>query len=597
MKNILLCILLLSTVLLADGSDIILKTYHTNENIYKTNIVKYASHFKTQRQEEKDENFVIVLINSEDASTIRQNTSHKYNWIMLELDASLSSGNYWVEHTGFEFTEHTFNTGQTVDTFSLFGRKFFSFHFNRLHDKRHYFFKTINAQSHVVPTASLYTPQTFSKWAKKYSLKILLSFFLFGLIFMIAIYNGILYLYNRKKYFLYYMLMQFSMLGILVYQTDLIQTYVKGDIENEEIAIFSYFLIVEITTVFMLLFVRSFLESKKYLPFHDKFLHYIAVLTMADLVLFFIPILFISKLYTLLLLYILYLAWLRLNQGYKPALFFIIGWFSLMFGILISNLFTTKEYFFDPILIGSSIEALFMALAISYKMRETQREIEEQKEILIHQSKLAAMGEMLGNIAHQWRQPLSRIAYILMNIESKDKEKLHTQKLLEASNQLEFMSQTIDDFRNFYAPNKIKEYFSIATVTEETLEIVKSAFEQKNIDIEFISKNDSILHNYKNEYKQVLLNLLSNAKDALTDRVILSPKVTIIIDKNKISIQDNAGGIKEHILPHIFDPYFTTKEGNTGIGLYMSKMIIEKNMGGELTVINKEHGVEFALIL
>jgi len=597
MKKILLLILLLSSVLLAKDSTIVLKSYSTDEHIDTTRIAEYTSHFKAQKQERKDDNFVIVLIHSEDESSIKQGSEHRFQWIMLELDDNLSSGNYWIEHTGFTFTEHTFNKGQFMESISLFGHKFFSFHYNHLEDKKLYFLKTVNTQSHVVPIALLYTPQTFTLWAKKYSLKMLFSFFLFGLIFMAAIYNGALYLYNHEKSFLYYMLMLFFMLGILVYQTDLIQTYTKGNIENEEIAIFSYFLIVEVTLILILLFIRSFLETKKYLPFHDKILHYITLLAIADLVLFFIPIIFISKLYSILLFYIIWLAWLRLRQGYRPALFFMFGWFALMLGVFVSNFFSTKEYFFDPILIGSTIEALYLSLAISYKMRDIQVEKEEQKEILVQQNKLASMGEMLGNIAHQWRQPLSRMSYILMNIESKDKEQHHTQKLQEASEQLEFMSQTIDDFRSFYAPDKAKEDFSLETATEETLKIIHSTFRHNNIDIELILKNDRTLHNYKNEYKQVLLNLLSNAKDALIDRVILLPKVTITIDKNKISIQDNAGGIKENILPHIFEPYFTTKDKNTGIGLYMSKMIIEKNMGGILNVFNREKGVLFILTL
>ncbi|MDQ7047232.1 MAG: 7TM diverse intracellular signaling domain-containing protein [Sulfurovum sp.] len=303
---------------------------------------------------------------------------------------------------------------------------------------------------------------------------------------MAAIYNGAFYLYNREKSFLYYMLVQFFMLGILVYQTDLIHTYVMGSIENEEIAIFFYFIIVEVAVVFAVLFIRTFLETKKYLPSHDKVLNYILIIAFIDLLFFFIPIILILHLYSFLLLYFIWVAWVRLKQGHKPALFFLLGWFALMLGVFIANFFDEKYLYVEPILLGSTIEALFLAIAMAYKMREIKDEKEQQKELLIHQSKLASMGEMLGNIAHQWRQPLTRLGYILMNIEVKDKTQVHTKKLEEASLQIEFMSQTIDDFRNFYKLDKEKELFSLVTETKKVITLLN--FDKIDVQIELRTK-------------------------------------------------------------------------------------------------------------
>lgn len=591
MKKLLLLLVLLSSLLLAAGSPMVLQTYNTDEDIPINNISQYASKFVTEKQEEKDIEFEIVLFNSEDNATIKQNTTHTYRWIMLALEDNLTAGNYWVEHTDFNFTEHTFAPTQVFDRFSLLGRKFFSFHYDPSKDSKEYFLKAVNAQSHVVPVALLHTPQTFSTWSESYSLKMLLSFFLFGLIFMAAIYNGALYLYNREKSFLYYMFMQFCMLGILVYQTDLVNLYVMGDIENEEIAIFFYFVLVEVATLFMLLFVRSFLETSKYLPKHDKILGYMMIFVIIDLVLFFIPIMLIFQLYSFLLLYVIWLAWLRYRQGYTPALFFMIGWFALMLGVFVSDFFDEKYFVFEPILMGSTIEALFLAIAISYKMKTLKEEKEQQKELLIHQSKLASMGEMLGNIAHQWRQPLSRLGYILMNIESKDKEKHHTQKLQEASDQLEFMSQTIDDFRDFFKLDKEKERFSLSDETQKVITLLAL----NGVEVELNIIEDANILNYKNEYKQVILNLLTNAKEVLLERAISSPKIVITIDKIQVKVSDNAGGIKLEDIQKIFEPYFTTKQKGSGIGLYMSKVIVEKNMGGRIEVSNGVDGAEFIL--
>ncbi len=591
MKKLLLLLVLLSSLLLAAGSPVVLQSYNTDENISINNISQYASKFVTEKQEEKDTEFEVVLFNSEDNATIKQNTTHKYRWIMLKLDDNLTVGNYWVEHTDFNFTEHTFTTTQILDRFSLLGRKFFSFHYDPNKDSKHYFLKAVNTQSHVVPVASLHTPQTFSTWSESYTLKMLLSFFLFGLIFMAAIYNGALYLYNREKSFLYYMLMQFLMLGILVYQTDIPNIYVMGDIEDEEIAIFFYFVLVEVATVFILLFVRSFLETKKYLLKQDKILGYMMIFVIIDLVLFFIPIMLIFQLYSFLLLYVIWVAWLRYRQGYTPALFFMLGWFALMLGVFVSDFFDEKYFVFEPILMGSTIEALFLAIAISYKMKTLKEEKEEQKELLVHQSKLASMGEMLGNIAHQWRQPLSRLGYILMNIESKDKEHHHTQKLQEASDQLEFMSQTIDDFRDFFKPDKEKESFSLAYETQKVITLL----ELREVEVELNVIEDTNILNYKNEYKQVMLSLLTNAKEVLQERAIPSPKIVITIDKAKVTVSDNAGGIKEKEMQKIFEPYFTTKQQGSGIGLYMSKVIVEKKMGGRIEVKNSTVGAVFSL--
>ena len=590
MKKFILILTLFSTLLLAQGLPLVLKIYSTNKDINITNIAQYRSNFQIEIQDEKDVEFEIVLINSEEPSTLKQNNIYKFNWIMIEFDENLSSGNYWIEHTVFDFIEHTFKDTQSLEHFSIVGKKIFSFHYDGNKDSKRYFFKSVTSQSHVIAKASLYTPQSFSLWVEEYGIKSLVSFFFFGLIFMTALYNGALYIYNREKSFFYYMLMQFFMVGVLFYQMDMVDIYVMGNVENEEIAIFFYFIIVEVVILFMLWFVRSFLETKKYLPFHDKILSYITIVAVVDLVFFFIPILLILQIYTFIVLYIIWVAWLRLKQGYKPARFFLFGWFALALGIFLSEYFE-DDLSFDPLLVGSTIEALFLAVAISYKMREIRNSKEEQKELLIHQSRLASMGDMLGNIAHQWRQPLTRLGFILMNIEQKDKQNIHEEKLEEAEIQIEFMSQTINDFRNFYAPNKAKELFSLAEESQNIVDFI--AFEKIELTVKIVEDREIL--NYKNEYKQVLLNLLTNAKDVLIERAVLLPKIVIEINGLVVKISDNGGGVHGSNIQKIFEPYFSTKESGLGIGLYMSKMIVEKNMQGLISVSNGRNGAIFWL--
>lgn len=166
---------------------------------------------------------------------------------------------------------------------------------------------------------------------------------------------------------------------------------------------------------------------------------------------------------------------------------------------------------------------------------------------------------------------------------------------------IDFMSHTIEDFRNFFSTKKEITFFNTIEVINESLNIMKNAFSHHKIEIEVISPSDKIMtYGYKNEYAQVLINILSNAKDIFLSREIQYPKVTIRISQDKnfsiVSIDDNAGGIKEEYLEKIFDPFFTKeKKSGTGIGLFMSKMIIESHMKGLLLANNTNNGARFLI--
>ncbi|MEA2027400.1 MAG: HAMP domain-containing sensor histidine kinase, partial [Campylobacterota bacterium] len=238
---------------------------------------------------------------------------------------------------------------------------------------------------------------------------------------------------------------------------------------------------------------------------------------------------------------------------------------------------------------------------------EIKKNMETQK-VMLYQSRHAAMGEMIGNIAHQWRQPLNAIGLLLQNIETAyDRDRLdieYLQKIIEKGNKLtDTMSKTIDDFRNFFKPNKSKEQFKVCDAYQTARDIIRLSFQNNNIKlIEEIDKSVSVV-GYANEFSQVLLNILSNAKDALMENKIENKQIKVnIFSKNSvnyITISDNAGGIPNNIIEKIFDPYFTTKDegSGTGVGLYMSKTIIESNMYGKLKVKNSENGAVFTVIL
>lgn len=249
---------------------------------------------------------------------------------------------------------------------------------------------------------------------------------------------------------------------------------------------------------------------------------------------------------------------------------------------------------------------------ITKRLKIQQNALEEKQkneQILIQQSKLAMMGEMIANIAHQWRQPLMQLSAIFMYLDVyQEKGKLNKErfdkKIKDSVQIIDYMSKTIEDFRNYFKPEKQKEVFYIKESLDSALFIIDASLKHSFIETKVICSHNKIkIKSYKNEFSQALLNIISNAKDILIQRKIKDPKITITLCENPsetiISIQDNAQGIDEKIIDKIFEPYFTTKHKalGTGIGLYMSKMIIEKHSNNTLVVENTENGAKFIITI
>lgn len=232
----------------------------------------------------------------------------------------------------------------------------------------------------------------------------------------------------------------------------------------------------------------------------------------------------------------------------------------------------------------------------------------DKEQLLVQKSRFIALGEMISNIAHQWRQPLSELSSILMSMKFKHKmEQLDEQtmntKATEAEKVIEFMSHTIDDFSNFFMPKKDRHEFSVISSVESVMTIISSALKNNDIQVEIKIDQSLKLNTFQNEYEQVVLNIISNAKDVLIFNKIKTPYIKIEAVKNndlvELYIEDNGGGIKTSPKNKIFEPYFTTKEDSdgTGIGLYMSKIIVDKNMYGKLRVNNTKEGARFEVIV
>ncbi len=238
---------------------------------------------------------------------------------------------------------------------------------------------------------------------------------------------------------------------------------------------------------------------------------------------------------------------------------------------------------------------------LQQRVEEEVRKNKEKEELLAHQSKMASMGEMLENIAHQWRQPLSVISTAASGLMlQKQLKNISDEEEIERLNKImkttQYLSETITSFSNFFRQDKTKTNCNLKDICFHALNIIESKFKNKNVEI-ITNINDLNLYTYDGELTQVIMNILTNAHDILKKS---SYKKFIFIDiyqENEnaiITIKDNGGGIADDIIDKIFEPYFTTKfkSSGTGIGLYMSQEIITKNIGGTLGVKNETFSYE-----
>jgi PAS domain S-box-containing protein len=245
-------------------------------------------------------------------------------------------------------------------------------------------------------------------------------------------------------------------------------------------------------------------------------------------------------------------------------------------------------------------------LDLDKRVREEIQKNSEKDFLLQRQSGLAAMGEMIGNIAHQWRQPINSLGLIISDLEDAavygECDLEYIQNASGKSKKIiQKMSSTIDDFRHFFRADKEIETFGLMQVTKECINLLDASLSNNNIAITVNCENDVLVTGYANEYSQALLNILTNAKDAIVGSANGGGEIIIEIseegDYGVHSVIDNGGGIPPDVIDRIFDPHFTTKEKGVGLGLYMTLVSVEKNMKGRVAVENVKNGAKFSLYL
>ena len=421
----------------------------------------------------------------------------------------------------------------------------------------------------------------------------------FGVILTASIYNLAFYFYIRNKQYLYYGLAQLSTLLMLIsldsifispfYEVFGFKSHFVLDLSKAFVVLFSMF------------FIREFLKSYPMDERIRSLINAIIYITAFDIVLCLI--LSYSVFTTLIPIFIP--IWLVLSEAYRlieekdtPFYFLITGWY-ITIGVSIMmfvGFIKMTGIVFPFIHLSFAIESIFLSLAISYKFKLVEEKQKMQQALLLQQSRLASMGEMISIIAHQWRQPLNFLSVVNMNLNRMHKDNKNSKMLLsEANKQIEYMSETINSFRNFYNPSKSKEEFSIKEASQHAINIVSHSMQSHKIEMIEIFEEDSRVYGNRNEFEQVVLNLLNNAKDAIIERKIESSLIEVRVGDGGLSVRDNAGGIKKRNLERIFNPYFSTKKDSDGIGLYISKLIIEQEMGGRLDVSVYEGGSVFEI--
>ncbi len=284
-------------------------------------------------------------------------------------------------------------------------------------------------------------------------------------------------------------------------------------------------------------------------------------------------------------------------------LFLLIGFtffLSILISLLIINHFKRLNESLESKVFAKTKELRVLNESLENRITKEVENSRKKDQVMFQQAKLASLGEMLQNIAHQWRQPLGALTMIIQGFEAKFlsgklDEKFIESRVNDAMLLSKNMSDTLEDFRTFFHPHKIHKRFALRESIQKAIDLSKYQLSKEKIMITLEMKEDILIYSYENELTHILLNLINNSKDALSHTSISEKKILIIVKDAShhaiISTIDNAGGIKDGIITKIFEPYFTTKHKSvgTGIGLYMSKQIVEKHMHGQINCKNIQH--------
>jgi signal transduction histidine kinase len=477
------------------------------------------------------------------------------------------------------------------------------------HEKATVFFKIRNYNK-IDIAFFLRTKEYLLDFYQSYSL---VEGLFFGGMLIMMLYNLFLYFLLKHSAYLYYVFYTFWLIIYFIGLFGFSQRYFPDYKWMFYLSSGAFF-------VSMTLFIQSILHVKEKVPkvyiLFKAFLIYFVLFTLLNSLalemhsFFYAQILF-DLFFILVPIYVVlvisttyYLAYFQndIVAQFYAVIWTIVSMVGLLLPLVYLNLFETdipSDYIFQFLIL---FEVLCFSFILAYKIRLIQKEKQSQSSILIQQNKLASMGEMISIIAHQWRQPLSEINGIVLEIDVDNRrKKLDNARLNSHLNEIEattaYLSGTISDFMNFFKHDKNVNYFYISDAINRATKLLTLSHKKNSIEIIIDIERNIELYSYQSELIQALLILMNNSIDAIIINKVDNPKILINsrIEKSNIiiTVEDNAGGIPLDIIEKIYNPYFTTKHESkgTGLGLYILTMLIEKSMQGVVTIENVNEGV------
>ncbi|MCX6073246.1 MAG: sensor histidine kinase [Campylobacterales bacterium] len=493
----------------------------------------------------------------------------------------------------------------------------------------------VQTQSSMQVPISIYSSKGLFQEVETNNLKVGLYY---GIYLIIFLYNVGIYFYTKDRNYLRYILFLTSFILWQLSFDGIGREYLWP---NSQWFIYHFSAVLIAFTAFSALnFGRNFLSTRLHFPKIDKVILALMgislLLVVCSLLLPYSSVIGYNTLLTSIVPALLLGVGIAvIRKGYRPARFYIAGWSSFFIGTIIFafNKFDLIPNFYGVNhiqQIGSAIEMIFLSWALadrvhllqgeyidklnhlndtlSEKVREGLEEARSKDRLLALQSRHAAMGEMIEQIAHQWRQPLNTLGLInqdlyfkrhLGNCDEVCYDKAHEQ----FEEHLHYMSKTIDDFRNYYKMDKTEMPEDIGELASIAFRLNEVLLKYSRIQTHLIVETSTKVMITKNEMIQVLINLIKNAHDVIKERHIESGEITITVLETrgwvKILVEDNGGGIEESAMKKIFDIYFTTKSDDkgTGLGLYMCRNIVEESFGGTIGVENTAKGARFTISL
>lgn len=466
------------------------------------------------------------------------------------------------------------------------------------------------SQHPIIPMFSLGNMAELDKtWINLHNI-MLISYFI-GLSFIL--YNFILYLITKDKSFIYYCIYISGLLIICLFG----RSYIAIDINLSPMVmhnlLFFGLLLIPLGGG---LFTINFLDLKtNHIKLTNKIILFSTLTTILIPLYFYTNILFLKKIYlaslVILSIFIFYAGFITNKKNSKIGLYFMFSTcIGLAFLLVLILLFIPNLVQINIWYLTLSNQALIwnvitLSLTLAYRIKLLQEEKETNQKLAIVKSKQSSLGEISGNLAHQWRQPLAELGSINTNIEAKlrfseiSKEEL-LDKLEINKNILNHLSQTINTFQSFFQKSNIETKFSVNDEIKRCIDFINDSMKNNQISINFSSDDNYFLQGNANEFSQIILNIVLNSKDALCEKNTENKYINIALkkyeDKFKIEISDNAGGIKIEPIESIFESYVTTKDKGIGIGLFIVKTIVEQKFKGKISVFNTQDGARFEIV-